>query len=144
MTIFERLKTLPLTIFLTILIWMYAEAQVNSVSRVTATVPNIPVWVSAPPEILNKYDVQIEPASVRLIVSGEAGTIDALRKRIEAGDQDLGIHAILDVNADDHPSPAYSSRSVRCPTPEGLTLQEKPPNVSFRLQERKSAATQSN
>jgi len=72
----DRLKSLPLTIILTVLIWMYAESQVNSVrSDASMTVAGVPVWVSGPPEVLAKYDVALDPATVSVKVSGPPAQI---------------------------------------------------------------------
>src|SRR5690242_5739311 len=96
----ERLKTLPLTMVLTILIWMYAEAQTtNPLSGLfgppmvpqtqpaterteTLRVPQVPVWVAGPPEMLAGSRAEVTPGAVDVTVVGPAGEIERIRTTI--------------------------------------------------------------
>ena len=103
---FDKLKSLPLTIFLTILIWMYAESQVSS-SRAEAklTVNGVPVALSGPPEVLksvlDQYDVVFEPAEVSVQVEGAPDRIEILRTRAMGGGQTTGIRAYVELTPED-------------------------------------------
>ena len=131
---FDRLKSLPLTIVLTILIWMYAESQVNSAHDEDGyTVSNVPVWVSGPPPTLARYDVMVQSQTVSVFVSGAHDRVEALRA--QSADQEKGIYAYLDINPDDRPSDSVSHRLLRIVTPTGLSVLQ-PPEVTFKLMEK--------
>jgi hypothetical protein len=132
---FDRLKSLPLTILLTILIWMYAESQVNSTrAEAKLTVKDIPVWVSGPPSVLAANDITVEPKTVEVTVVGTPDLIDTLNQRATTGGQSTGIHAFVDLTPDDKPAPGVVSyRSPRIVTPAGLTLLQAPERVGFRM-----------
>ena len=133
---FDRLKSLPLTIVLTILIWMYAESQVTSQGvSVQVTVKNVPVWVSGPPDILARYDITVDPTSVDVKVSGLPQKIDPLRPHLEAGGTFAGIYAYLDITPEDRPSPPpnnFRRRALRFMAPDGLTVSD-PPEAAFQM-----------
>ena len=117
---FERLKSLPLTIVLTILIWMYAESQVNSTQTVAqTTIRNIPVWVSGPPEMLARYDVKLYPATVDIVISGTPDQIVSLRDRTHLPP---GVYAYLDIAYDDRPGSTLMYRPVRFVLPTGVNV----------------------
>jgi len=127
----DRLKSLPLTIILTILIWMYAESQVNSArSDISLTMSDIPVWVSGPPSVLSQYDVMVESKSIVISVTGSPNLIEALRNRNPG---QSGIFAYLDITPEDRASPNLKYRSIRVVTPVGITVLQKPELVGFRL-----------
>ena len=135
----SRLKTLPLTIALTILIWMYAEAQFASKRPTimeTEAIPDVPVEVSGMPDVMARYLVELHPPHLTsLIVSGSPKAIQALRQRMANGG-DSQIHVELDITPDDQSSPNYITRPLRYTLPEGLTLQKYPSDIEFRLIER--------
>ena len=99
---FERLKSLPLTIVLTILIWMYAESQVNSTHSIAHLTVDVPVRVTGSPETLARYDVAINPQDASLNLTGPPEQIDALRRETPV----QGVYAFLDLNSDDRPAGA--------------------------------------
>ena len=136
---FDRLKSLPLTIILTVLIWMYAESQVNSFrSDASVTVAKVPVWVSGPPGVLAKYDVALDPAAVSVKVSGPPAQIDSMRN---IDPSKTGIHVYLDITEQDQPTAVMLSRLVRYAAPEGITISQVPERVGFRLTPTVGAAT---
>ena len=139
----DRLKSLPLTIFLTILIWMYAESQVNSRQDTTPlTVSEVPVWVSGPPDMLAKYDVTLADKTVGLTVTGPTARVESMRRRVKsAGIAGSGINAYLDVAPDDRPTGSTTHRRVRPVLPDELTLVGTPEEVGFKLTERSSATS---
>jgi hypothetical protein len=134
----ERLKSLPLTIVLTLLIWMYAESQVGVRSDSILTLPAISVWVSGPPQVLAQYDVKVDPQTVSVSVTGTPAQIKALR-RVSAGQ--TGIHAYLDITEDDRPTAVYVYRQVRYVTPQGIAANQPPESVGFRLVPKAPPAT---
>ena len=93
----------------------------------------------------------MRPKFVRVTVAGSAGAIGQLRQRMTAalpegggiaGVAGSGIRAYLDVGPEDRVAETFSTRRVRYVMPEGLTLQEAPVDVEFRLVERRGAGTQ--
>jgi hypothetical protein len=134
----ERLKSLPLTIILTVVIWMYAESQVSVRSDSILTLTAVPVWVSGPPQVLAQFDVKVEPLTVSVNVSGTPAQIKALRKLTPG---QVGIHAYLDVSEDDRPTSVYVFRQVRYAPPPGITITQTPESVGFRLVPKTSPAT---
>jgi hypothetical protein len=111
---------------------------------ITWAVPNVPVWVSGPPVLLSRYDVDVQPKFVRVAVSGAEGAVRALQDRISAAAHsggagagiDEGIHAYLDISPDERPTDALITRRVRYVLPDGLTAQDAPAEVRFRLIEK--------
>jgi len=126
----ERLKSLPLTIVLTILIWMYAESQVNSSHAILHLSVDVPVRVTGSPNMLARYDVTINPQVVALSLTGPPEQIDALRR--EAPVQ--GVYAYLDLSPDDRPAGISIPRQLRIDLPAGVTLDQPGIIVSFRLE----------
>ena len=127
---FDRLKSLPLTILLTILIWMYAESQVTSARNESRLeVDNVPIWISGPPELLSNHQVVAEPKSVNIVIAGPKEQIDVMR-RLPMG-QD-GIYAYVDIEPTDRPSPNFAYRPLRFVTPPGTSVVQVP-DVGFRI-----------
>jgi hypothetical protein len=111
---------------------------VSKREAVTRLVSDVPVWVSGPPALLARYDVDLRPKFVPVIVSGGDPAIQALNSRLNnsprgTGGGDQGIHAYLDVSLDDRPTTNYLRRPLRYVLPEGLSVQEAPGDVEFRL-----------
>ena len=107
---------------------------------ITQRVPEVPVWVSGPPALLARYDVDVKPKFLPVTVSGTEPAIRSLKEKLTnssrgTGGGDEGIHAYLDVSLDDRPTAGYTRRHVRYVLPDGLTVQEGPPEVEFRLVE---------
>lgn len=135
----QRLKSLPLTIVLTILIWMYAESQVNSShGEDHLTIPNIPVWVSGPPDKLAQYEVSVNPTSVSVKVVGTTEQIDALRHESPI----QGVYAYVAITPDDYPAGIAVSRQLQLDLPPGVTPAE-PVLVSFRMTAKSTASAAS-
>ncbi len=131
---FERLKSLPLTIVLTILIWMYAESQVNSTrTEDRLTLPNVPVCINGPADELAQFQVSVDPPSVSVAVSGTSDQIDVLRHQTPAEGVYPGVYAYVAITADDHPAGTYVSRQLHVELPLGVALAGPPPVVSFRM-----------
>jgi|GEM_PF-3497452 len=171
----SRLKTLPLTIVLTILIWMYAESQQSTLDysttrddRITntstqgcgaehrlkrATINDLPVWVSGPPDAVARYQIELYPRVLKsLVVSGSPAAIQALLQRMaprSGGESTVDptasqILAYLDITSDDRPSQNRVTRPLRYTLPEGLTLQQYPSDIDFRLIDRPSPTQPAN
>ena len=105
---------------------------------VTQLVPDVPVWVSGPPALLARFDVDLRPKFVPVIVSGTDPAIQALKTKLASsprgtGGGDQGIHAYLDVSLDDRPTTPYLRRPLRYVLPDGLSVQDAPGDVEFRL-----------
>jgi hypothetical protein len=105
----------------------------------TAVLPAVPVWVSGPPGVLGKYDVNVKPAALRVSVTGAAAAVRGLRGRLGA-DATGGVRAYLDVAPEDAAGVALHRR-VRFMLPEGLTVQAGADRVEveFKLVERAAA-----
>ncbi len=61
----------------------------------TAVLPAVPVWVSGPPGVLGKYDVNVKPATLRVAVTGAGGGAGV--EGSVGGRCDGGVRAYLDV-----------------------------------------------
>ncbi len=134
----DRLKSLPLTIVLTVLIWMYAESQVTS-QQAQLEVPGVPVLVSFPPELLSRYEVVLETKSVTVTVLGSGVPIDALRSKIRRNEE-TGIFAHLNIEAGDLPAPTKLQRQLQFALPEGITLLSYPAEAAYYLKPRAAAS----
>ncbi len=129
----DRLKTLPLTILLTILIWMYAESQSNPMTRIeTVTLEDVPVLVSGPPDTLARYQVVLESTRVQVTLTGPADKINPIREHPNKS----GVVAYLDVPTQDtlgnSSSSGEHSSSLRFEVPPGTTVSTGA-DVGFRL-----------
>ena len=129
---FDRLKSLPLTILLTMLIWMYAESQVNSTrAEAKVTLKDVPVWISGSPETLAQfaqYDVTLDPKTMEVTVVGTPDRIKALK-----GSE---IQAYVVLTSEEKPiAGTVSSRELRVVPPEGITISQAPGHVKFRVVE---------
>lgn len=134
---FERLKSLPLTIVLTILIWMYAESQVHSShAEARLDVSDIPVWITWQGSNDPGYAVTVYPPTVSITISGSPEQIDALRRENPIP----GIHAYLDLAASDSPSGLTSTRSLRLELPPGISLASAPPPVQVTMIAKRATA----
>jgi hypothetical protein len=101
---------------------------------ITQTIPEVPVWLAAPPGMLAKNDVELRTKSVRVTVAGSAGAIALLRQQLTSNSPAAaGIRAYLDLVPDDHPAATYTRRRVRFVLPDGLTTADQTPEVEFRL-----------
>jgi hypothetical protein len=107
---------------------------------VTYTIPEVPIWLAGPPGMLQQFNAEVRPKSIRLTVTGSAPAMALLRQQLtSATAAAAGIRVYLDVIPDDHPGPAYTTRRVRYVLPEGLTSPDQPPEVEFRLAPRVAA-----
>lgn len=130
----DRLKSLPLTIFLTLLIWMYAESQGNPGHSEVLTLESVPVLISAPPDVLSQYEVVLETRYVRLTLTGTQNQIESIRNRPPS---ENGVYAYLDVLPRDRPSVDLTYRTLRFVTPPDTAVMELPSRAAFRLVEGK-------
>lgn len=129
----DRLKSLPLTIFLTLLIWMYAESQGNPGHNEILVLDRVPVLISGPPEVLSRYEVVLETTNVRVTLTGTQNQIESIRSRPPG---QHGVFAYLDVTPQDLPNVNLTFRTLRFVTPAD-TVVEQPPKAGFRLVEGK-------
>ncbi len=108
------------------------RAQQSSVA-----VNAVPIWVSGPPAVLARYDVEVTPTAVNLILSGSGAQVDGLRQRLEGGGAPAaGIYVYLDLTPEDRPAVPGARRGLRYVYPEGLTLLQSPPDAAFKLSEK--------
>jgi hypothetical protein len=129
----ERIRVSPGTGNLTAHILRQQQAAVQ--------IPDVPVWLSGPPSILGKYDIDVQPRTTAVTVSGSATAIDALKNRIESGGtRSAGVYAYLDITAEDAPAATATRRRIRFVLPEGLTQLSVSGEVAYRLVERPSPA----
>jgi len=139
----DRLKSLPLTIVLTILIWMYAESQVTSPQGTARLdVKGVPVLAAGAPDVLSPVHVEVEPRTVDLIVSGPQEAIDRLHNRIvRSGVKSSGIFAYLDIDANDEPDGRMIRRQLRYSLPDGVMLYAAPADVTCRITPEQATTT---
>ncbi len=101
------------------------------------TIPDVPIWVSGPPAMLARFDVELQPRALSVNLAGNKGPIDDLHARLAAGGvKATGVYIYLDITAEDQPSDALSRRRLRFILPEGLSLLSGTNDVSYRLVER--------
>jgi hypothetical protein len=132
----ERLKSLPLTVLLTLLIWMYAESQSNPTHNQSIVLDRIPVLISGPPEVLSRYQINLENKTVRATLTGPQDQINIIRERLPG---QSGVYAYLDVSSLDLPTVNDVFRTLRFVTPPNTTVAQ-PPQVGFRLVEKTGPA----
>jgi hypothetical protein len=107
---------------------------------ITQTIPDVPIWLAAPPGLLQKSEADLRTRSVRVTVTGSAPAIEQLRQRLSHGTPGTaGIRVYLDLIPEDRPSPNYTVRRLRYVLPEGLTSPDQPPEIDFRLLQRPAA-----
>jgi hypothetical protein len=125
----DRLKSLPLTVALTLLIWLYAESQVPTNPEVaTRVISGVEVWPAGPlTEILNDYDLIITPQWVDVTLTGSSDVLDSLPRR--------SVTAYLDIEPRDVDSTVEKSRRLRIIAPSGVNVVQ-PRDVRFRLIEK--------
>lgn len=112
------------------------DAHIVRQQQAMLQIPDVPVWLSGPPGLLGRYEVEIQPRVVTVSVAGTTVAIEALRSRLETGSiRSAGVLAYLDIPADDVPGTTMRRR-VRFVLPEGLTQLNVPGEVSYRLVER--------
>jgi hypothetical protein len=112
------------------------NVRIPASSAATETVPEVQIWASGPPSLLAKYDVTIQPRSVKVTLAGSPAAIAAFHENRNVP----GVHAYVDLTPDDVPSEAFIRRRVRYTLPDGLSLQDATPDVEFRLIEKPAAA----
>jgi hypothetical protein len=120
-----------------------ATVHIPRRQQAAVSIPDIPVWVSGPPALLSRYDVDLQPKSISITVSGSSAPVDALKQRMDSGgSRASGIYAYLDISSDDKPLPAgaprpsgdaFLRRRLRYVLPPGLSLLAGPAEVGFRL-----------
>jgi len=128
----DRLKSLPLTILLTLLIWIYAESQSNPTHNASIVLNNVPVLISGPPEVLSRYQIVLENRSVRVTLTGSQDEINLIRNRLPG---QSGVYAYLDISSLDHPTVNDIFKPLRFVTPPNTTVPETL-DIGFRLVEK--------
>jgi hypothetical protein len=112
------------------------NVRIPTSKAATETVPDVQIWASGPPSLLARYDVTIQPRSVRVTLAGSPAAIAAFHDNRNVP----GVHAYVDLTPDDRPSDALIRRHVRYTLPDGLSLRDAPPDVEFRLTEKPASA----
>ena len=125
----DRLKSLPLTVALTLLIWLYAESQVPiNPEAATRVISGVEVWPAGPlTEILDRYELVITPQWVDVTLTGTSDVLDALPRR--------SVTAYLDIEPRDVDSTVEKTRRLRIIAPSGVNVVQ-PRDVKFRLIEK--------
>ncbi len=123
----DRVVVSPQQVTLTLTIPQQREQSVE--------VPEVPVRIAAPPELLARYTIEIRPKSVRVTVAGPDKLLERIRTALAQGGQDTDtkIRAYVDLEPGDKPSDAFTSRPLRYVYPPGLELRQTPDHVEFRL-----------
>jgi len=131
------LKSLPLTIVLTVLIWMYAESQFTATEEAAMgnAVVTLPVTlrVSGPPELLAHVRVEPRVPTVQITVAGSAAKIGTIRSAL-AANKETGVLASLDVAPGLKPE-VEASGTIHYVLPEGVALREGPVMMEYLLRE---------
>jgi hypothetical protein len=112
-----------------------ATVRLRRTEQSVLNVNDVPVWVSGPPALLGRYDVEVTPRLVTVVLSGPNALMDATRQRLAGGPKAAGIGAYLDLTPDDHPDKTATRRNLRYIIPDGLSLRQAPPDVAFKLSE---------
>ncbi|HVX85371.1 MAG TPA: hypothetical protein VH253_11365 [Phycisphaerae bacterium] len=118
------------------------KVRIPVTQAATEVVPDVPIWASGPPPVLAKYDVDVRPKFVRVTVAGTPAAIAAFHDSRSGAGAAAGVglgtalRGYVDLSPDDRPADTYTRRRVRYVLPEGLTLQDAPPDVEFRLTEK--------
>lgn len=102
------------------------------------TIADVPVWVSGPPALLARHDVDVQPKFVKVTVAGTVAALQPLRQAKSAagrGNAEPLLRAYLDVQLTDQPSQELIQRQLRYVLPDGVQLRDGPRTVSFRLVE---------
>jgi len=100
------------------------------------TVPNVPVYVSGPAELLARFDAQIRPQSVPITVAGSEKLLEPIQAALGQGGRtegDTKIRAYVDLEPGDKASDTFTPRTLRYVYPPGLEIQKSPDHVDFRL-----------
>jgi hypothetical protein len=120
-----------------------ATVRVKRAQQGVLGVGDVPIWVSGPPGLLSRYNIEVTPQSVGLMLSGPSALVDATRQRLSGGPKGAGISAYLDLTPEDHPEPGGVPvrRALRYILPDGLSLLQSPPEASFKLTEKTPATT---
>jgi hypothetical protein len=130
----QRLKSLPLTILLTILIWMYAEAQSSSVphDEESEMVRGVPVSVPGDPALLARYQISVIPKMVDVTVSGSAASIKSFREKLHRSLESAEISASVEIKSSD-PTGKVIAKQVQYHLPSGLSRASAVDEVTLEL-----------
>jgi hypothetical protein len=113
------------------------SAHIVRQQQAAVQIPDVPVWLGGPPEVLGKYQIDVQPKSTSVTVTGTTTLIENLRNRLDAGGtRASGVQAYLDITPDDKPTDSYIHRRLRYILPDGLTLVTVPVEVGFRMMEK--------
>ena len=124
----DRLKSLPLTIALTLLIWVYADTQVRTEPEHTSQiVVEVPVVIAAPMEIINNSDVYVEPQNVNVTLTGTREALNGMDKRM--------VTAYLDLDWGDRGIGSMTRKTLRVTVPNGIIVAH-PVEVNFKVIEK--------
>jgi hypothetical protein len=110
-----------------------ATVRLRRTQQGVLNISDVPIWISGPPSLLARYDAQVTPRSVSLVLSGPTALMESTRQRLTGGPLAAGISAYLDLTPEDRPTTTTVRRSLRYIIPEGLTLVQAPTDASFRL-----------
>jgi len=130
----ERVTVSPLQVNVTL--------KVPRIREDIVVVPGVPIWISGPPAMLSRYDVDLQPKFLQLSLTGSPAALQTLRASLDTSTAtaphattapDVGIHAYLDITLADHPSDTLQARKLRYTLPENVSLREAPKEISFRL-----------
>ena len=110
-----------------------ATVRVRRAQQGVLNVNDVPIWVSGPPGLLARYDAEVTPQSVTVVLSGPSTLMDAARQRLTGGPAAAGISVYLDLTPEDRPDTAAKRRTLRYIVPEGLSLLQAPRDAAFKL-----------
>ncbi|HMD54178.1 MAG TPA: hypothetical protein VKJ65_06510, partial [Phycisphaerae bacterium] len=99
----------------------------------------VPIWVSGPAWLLERYDVAVNPANLQVNVSGSPQLLDRLRNSLIMGDAapfDQRVIAFLDINSSEVSNADWTRYNVRYSLPDGITFVDGPGSVLCRIMRR--------
>jgi hypothetical protein len=125
--------------------------------QVTFTIPSqkreklfvgiVPVWVSGPSWLLERYDVAVNPTNLQVDVSGSPQLLELLRNSLIMGDStplSQRVIAFLDITSSEVSNTDWTLYNIRYSLPDGITILDGPRTVLCRITRREqppSAAT---
>lgn len=104
----------------------------------------VPVWVSGPPWLLNRYTVETKPTTLNVTVSGAAHRLSLLKTEVVRGNAApvrSRVIAILNLTTNWQPGPHFVSRRVHYHLPHGISLVDGPRHILCRIERRTTATT---
>ena len=99
----------------------------------------VPVWVSGPPWLLNRYTIETQPTTLNVTVSGAAHQLRLLRTEVIRGNAAPArkrVVAVLHILPTWQPGSHFVSRRIHYRLPRGISLIDGPRHILCKFQRR--------